>query len=477
MSCNIKILYNRFINQRVSFKGFFMSEKLRVFVCHANEDHAIVHELIRNLEKLYDADFWVDDKKLLPGQDWEMKILDALENSDAVIVCLSCVSVNKESYIQSELQFIFKRASQIPSGTIFLIPVRLDDCDVQRELRRFQWVDYFPDNAKQGAINRLILALKERAKVVRERKHGQISEGQPKRAQSGQEDGQSGKGQKGKGSINAIRAAFWFIFLLLIIIAAAIGLPALKELLNSIQNPSTVPDLTAPFLSPSDEHETPANSSDTPDETQVPTSKPEPVILLPDIGIANDCISSLWQPFPLMHVDMDEFNCVREPIYGIATANGPLSIRAYQIVNRATLYGLLTPLSTDTEVSFYLSVNSSFTQSQFWAGIVDGTDPTSSAVMMIYKADNNYIRVIGPNCTADCYLYNNDDEPIQQSNVGYMQFHLTPNTLEIPINYNYTFDRGINYSDPYLFIGYLIISGPQNPELDVMVSGLKIINK
>ena len=35
-------------------------------------------------------------KKLLPGQDWRTKIEEAVETSDAVIICLSNNSVTKE---------------------------------------------------------------------------------------------------------------------------------------------------------------------------------------------------------------------------------------------------------------------------------------------------------------------------------------------------------------------------------------------
>ena len=48
-----------------------------------------------------------------------------------------------------------------PEGTIFLIPLRLDDCDTPRSLRQFHKADYFGDNKEKSYAN-LVVALKER---------------------------------------------------------------------------------------------------------------------------------------------------------------------------------------------------------------------------------------------------------------------------------------------------------------------------
>ena len=44
---------------------------LRVFLCHAREDKAIVRELYRQLTAEGWMDVWLDTEKLLPGQNWE----------------------------------------------------------------------------------------------------------------------------------------------------------------------------------------------------------------------------------------------------------------------------------------------------------------------------------------------------------------------------------------------------------------------
>ena len=72
-----------------------------------------------------------------------MNIEEAVEASDVVIICLSNNSVTKEGYVQKELRYAREIALEKPEETIFLVPLRLDDCEVPRGLRFYQWVDYF----------------------------------------------------------------------------------------------------------------------------------------------------------------------------------------------------------------------------------------------------------------------------------------------------------------------------------------------
>jgi len=102
---------------------------------------------------------WLDELDLLPGENWEVEIPRALNASDVILVCLSKNSVNKEGYVQKEISFALDKALEKPDGTIFIIPAKLEACDVPSRLNRYQWVDLFrPDSYK-----RLLLGLNKRA--------------------------------------------------------------------------------------------------------------------------------------------------------------------------------------------------------------------------------------------------------------------------------------------------------------------------
>jgi formylglycine-generating enzyme required for sulfatase activity len=134
---------------------------LKVFLCHASQDKPVIRELSRHLVGEGWIDTWLDEKKLLPGQDWRLAIEEAVEDSDIVIICLSSNSVSKEGHVQKELRYAREIALEKPEGTIFIIPLRLDECEVPRGLRFYQWVDYFGEN-KDDSYSALIESLKLR---------------------------------------------------------------------------------------------------------------------------------------------------------------------------------------------------------------------------------------------------------------------------------------------------------------------------
>jgi formylglycine-generating enzyme required for sulfatase activity len=152
--------------------------KLRVFLCHSSQDKPIVRELYQRLNAEGWIDPWLDEEKLLPGQDWDMEIEKAVASTEAVIVCISNNSINKEGYVQRELKFVLDIALEKPEGTIFIIPVRFDNCVVPRRIRTWQYVDYFPEDRIDRAYNQLILSLKSQAQNTTSTKSNSVKNGQ-----------------------------------------------------------------------------------------------------------------------------------------------------------------------------------------------------------------------------------------------------------------------------------------------------------
>jgi formylglycine-generating enzyme required for sulfatase activity len=74
---------------------------------------------------------------------------------------LSSNSVTKEGFVQKELRYAREIALEKLDESIFLIPLRLDNCNVPRGLRFYQWVDYFGEHKDEG-YSALIESLKLR---------------------------------------------------------------------------------------------------------------------------------------------------------------------------------------------------------------------------------------------------------------------------------------------------------------------------
>jgi hypothetical protein len=134
-------------------------QQLRVFLCHSSSDKPIVRELYQRLNAKKGIDPWLDEVKLLPGVEWDAEITKAVKESDVVIVCLSQSSINKEGYVQKEIRRALDIAEEKPDGTIFIIPLKLEECTVPDRLSKWQWVNYF----ENGSFDRLINSLKKRA--------------------------------------------------------------------------------------------------------------------------------------------------------------------------------------------------------------------------------------------------------------------------------------------------------------------------
>lgn len=133
---------------------------LKVFLCHAHADRDAVRTLYNRLIK-DGVDAWLDKEKLLAGADWEMEIRKAVRESDVVVVCHS-TQFNQKGFRQKEVKIALEEADLLPKGEIFIIPARLEVCDVLDDLKRFHWVDLFETDGYEG----LMRALRTRADKI-----------------------------------------------------------------------------------------------------------------------------------------------------------------------------------------------------------------------------------------------------------------------------------------------------------------------
>jgi YVTN family beta-propeller protein len=128
--------------------------RLRLFLCHSSADKPAVREFYR---KLREDGFepWLDEESILPGKEWEQEIGKAVRAADVVLVCLSTRSITQQGYVHKEIKIALDVADLKPEGTIFLIPVKLEECDVPDRLRRWQWVNLFENTGYEKLLRAL----------------------------------------------------------------------------------------------------------------------------------------------------------------------------------------------------------------------------------------------------------------------------------------------------------------------------------
>ena len=136
--------------------------QLRVFLCHSRHDKPRVRELYTALKQQTGIHPWLDEENLLPGQDWEVEIIKAVRSSHCVIVCLTHHATSNAGYLHKEISFALDVADRQPEGQIFLIPIKIEECDVPERLSRFHWVELY----KPGGYELLLKALRARADTL-----------------------------------------------------------------------------------------------------------------------------------------------------------------------------------------------------------------------------------------------------------------------------------------------------------------------
>jgi hypothetical protein len=147
---------------------FEPNQRIKVFLAYAQEDRAKVKKLYRALQKA-GLEPWMDQEKLLPGQNWPRAIERAIELSDFFISCFSGHSAAKRGHFQCELRHALDVAGRVPADDIFLVPVRLHDCEVPPLIaKEVQYVDLFPH--WERGVNRLVTTMRQH---VSERKKRQ----------------------------------------------------------------------------------------------------------------------------------------------------------------------------------------------------------------------------------------------------------------------------------------------------------------
>ncbi len=115
-----------------------------VFISYAREDETIVKKMAKKLNN-YGIVTWFDKRNLLPGDDWEIKIEEAIEKVDFFLIFLSKETEQKIGYKNRELELALKQQSYRPRGKVFIVPILLDDCTPPHDLKKLNWVKVSDD--------------------------------------------------------------------------------------------------------------------------------------------------------------------------------------------------------------------------------------------------------------------------------------------------------------------------------------------
>ena len=131
-----------------------MRRSARIFLSYAHKDQDSVNKIY---DKLVDAGHspWMDSRDIIGGEDFKRAIEMSIRKSDLILACLSRNSVDRRGFIQRESKQALDLWKERLDDDIYIIPVRLEECDVPESLANFQWVDLYKD----GGWERLLKAI------------------------------------------------------------------------------------------------------------------------------------------------------------------------------------------------------------------------------------------------------------------------------------------------------------------------------
>ncbi len=112
-----------------------------IFISYASEDF---ERVLPYYEFLHDKglDVWIDKKRLVGGQNWDLEIKKALNKATMIVIFVSENSYDKRGYIQRELKLALKKIEEKLYDDIYIIPVLMSP-EVKRpeELSEIQFID------------------------------------------------------------------------------------------------------------------------------------------------------------------------------------------------------------------------------------------------------------------------------------------------------------------------------------------------
>jgi hypothetical protein len=129
--------------------------RLRVFISYASPDVRRVRALFQKLGDEQGLNLWFDKESLLPTVQWHREIVRAIQVCDTVVICLSSRSVNRKGFAQEEIEMAIKLFDERAEGTLSILPVKLDQCEVPKRLARWQYAELFRGNGYAKIIEGL----------------------------------------------------------------------------------------------------------------------------------------------------------------------------------------------------------------------------------------------------------------------------------------------------------------------------------
>ncbi|MBN1189361.1 MAG: toll/interleukin-1 receptor domain-containing protein [Dehalococcoidales bacterium] len=102
----------------------------KVFISYVHENIDLARKLFMQLKTIPNIEPWLDKECISPGLRWRPAIRKEIRESRFFIALISKRCATKRGFFQTEMKEALDILSEFPEDQIFIIPVRLENCDI-----------------------------------------------------------------------------------------------------------------------------------------------------------------------------------------------------------------------------------------------------------------------------------------------------------------------------------------------------------
>jgi len=141
-----RVLYKK-SRERIFSLMEYHNENLfpQVFVSYSRKDEEIVREIVSRMTEA-GVKLWVDYQNLELGANWRKSIEREIPKSRYFLALLSSSMLSKKGYVHKEIKTALYVLDEYPDSDVYIIPARLDDCEVaDHQFSKLNYIDLFPN--------------------------------------------------------------------------------------------------------------------------------------------------------------------------------------------------------------------------------------------------------------------------------------------------------------------------------------------
>jgi hypothetical protein len=116
-------------------------EQPRVFLSYPKENSEAALKIYETLTDNGCA-VWMDKKSLVPGQRWREVIENRIRDSQFLLLLCSKEGLARRGFFHAEQNLAWKMQAEIPSDQLYLIPVRINECQLPPHIAELHYLDW-----------------------------------------------------------------------------------------------------------------------------------------------------------------------------------------------------------------------------------------------------------------------------------------------------------------------------------------------